>query len=142
MTGLGFVSLAALSGEPIAPAWVVLPLALLTMVVLAGHAEALRVAPMPASRRAIRRANAWVMLFLTPMLAMAFGIASPARPALFAMSWTACVLLLLAVILLAAVDSLNTLRIHRADKARLEERFAETLRQSRERASAESRGQR
>lgn len=103
------------SASPIAPTWLVLPMALVTMVMIAGHLQAVRVAPMPESRRRIRSAADVVMLVLAALLAYAFGIATPAQPRLFTLAWSACIGLLFLVLLLAFMDSANNLRLHRRE---------------------------
>jgi len=103
------------SATPIAPTWLVLPMALVTMVLIAGHLQAVRIADMPESRRRIRSAADVVMLVLSALLAYAFGIATPAHPRLFTLAWSACIGLLVVVLLLAFMDSANNLRLHRRE---------------------------
>ncbi|MEM9066308.1 MAG: hypothetical protein AAGB51_12550 [Planctomycetota bacterium] len=107
------------SADPLAPSWLVLPLALVAMVLIAGHLLAVRGADMPESRRRIRSAADVVMLVLSPILAYAFGIATPADTRTFTLVWAACVGLLFAVILLAFLDSANNVRLHRRELRQL-----------------------
>jgi cytochrome bd-type quinol oxidase subunit 2 len=103
------------AAQPLLPLWFVVPLATVAMLVVAGHAIAMARAEMPQSRRRIRTANAAVALVLIPVLVIAFGWSSTARPALWALSWAASVWLLAMTVMLAALDSLNSLRLHRAE---------------------------
>ncbi len=106
------VMLAQVSGQPLGPRWVVLPMAAVTLVVLAAHVTAIRAAPMPESRRRIRTANGVVMMVLVTVLAYAVGVATPSSPGGFALGWMAAVGLLFVVVLLSLMDMLNTFRLH------------------------------
>lgn len=111
---------AGLSTNPLAPAWLVLPMAIVTLLVLAGHMHAMHTAPgVPASRRRIRSINAGLMLVTIPVLAYAFGIATPARTQAFALAWSAGALLLSLIVLVALVDVMNTWRLHAVERDRL-----------------------
>ncbi|MCC5787829.1 MAG: hypothetical protein JJU33_14140 [Phycisphaerales bacterium] len=115
MWGAGQVGaqlLAQVSSQPLAPRWVVLPMAAVTLVVLAAHVMAIRVAPMPDSRRRIRTANGVVMMLLVTVLAYAIGVATPALPGGFTLGWLAAVGLLVVVLGLSLLDMLNTFRLH------------------------------
>ena len=118
----------ALASAPLAPGWLVLPLGVVTLLVLAAHVMALREAPMPESRRRIRVANGLVMMILTPLLAYAFGIATPGEPRAFVLAWSASIGLLLLMILLAGADAMNTLRLHLSDRASSSRSLSRTLR--------------
>ncbi len=104
--------LAQASSQPLAPRWVVLPMAAMTLVILAAHVMAIRVAPMPDSRRRIRTANGVVMMLLVTVLAYAIGVATPALPGGFTLGWLAAVGLLVVVMGLSLLDMLNTFRLH------------------------------
>lgn len=113
---------------PIAPTWVVLPLAMLALIVCAGHLIALREAPpgaIPANRRRIRTITGWVIMFTVPLTAYAFGIVTPADPGMFLLSWMAVTGLLLIIIVLAGIDLLETHRLHRADRRKIRRELAE-----------------
>ena len=102
---------------PIAPALVVLPLALLTVVVIATHGWLLLGdRSMPRSRRRIRLANTGVMLVTAPVLAYAFGLVTPGQPRAFTFAWAASIWLLLLTILLAAADSWNNYRLYKGER--------------------------
>jgi len=98
-------------------------------VVIAGHLmalqEATRRGDVPPSRWRIRAANGSVMLMTVPLIAYAFGIATPDRPGMFMLAWTAVTGLLAIILLLAAIDMFNTWRMltaqHRRDRGKLRE---------------------
>lgn len=105
--------------HPLAPAWLVLPMAVATLLVLAAHVHAMHAATgIPRSRRRVRSINAGLMLVTVPVLAYAFGIATPARTQAFALAWSASALLLALIVLVALADVINTWRIH-AEERRL-----------------------
>jgi hypothetical protein len=109
-----------LSTSPLAPAWLVLPMAVVTVLVLAGHMHVMHGTPgVPVSRRRIRSVNAGLMLVTIPVLAYAFGIATPARTQAFAVAWSAGALLLGLIVLVALADVVNTWRLHGGERARL-----------------------
>lgn len=103
-----------LAAGPIAPAWIVFPIALLTMIVIAAHIGGLARAEMPPSRRRIRKANGWLMLFLVIAIACAAGLQTGQR--LFVMLWMLVAGLTGVVLILAWIDALNSLRLHRRDR--------------------------
>ncbi len=115
--------------SPIAPTWIVLPLAALTAVVIAGHlialGEAARRGDVPASRWRIRASNGVVMLISVPLIAYAFGIATPDRPGVFMLAWTGVTGLLSIILVLASIDMLNTWRLlaaqHKRERSELRE---------------------
>ena len=72
--------LTVLASNPILPAWLVLPMAVVTMLVISWHVMAIQRAKMPASRKRIRTANGLLMLFLTALLAYALSIMSATTP--------------------------------------------------------------
>lgn len=114
------------SAGPLAPAWVVLPLAAVALLATAAHIIALREAPrgaLPESRRRIRIATGWVIIIAIPLTAYAFGIATPARAGNYLLVWMAVVALLGAIVMLAVLDALNTLRLHRIAARRLRREF-------------------
>jgi len=101
------------------PMWVAAPMAMLALVVVAAHLITLRTAAMPESRRRIRIANGWLMLVTIPVLAIAFGYASPASKRVFALAWAVATALVCMVLVLAFVDIANNLRLARRDRRRL-----------------------
>jgi len=64
-----------LAQTSILPAWVVLPVSGLTMLVVACHVLATHAADMPLRRRRLRVANGLLMMFVTALLAYALGVA-------------------------------------------------------------------
>lgn len=112
----------AATAGPIAPAWLVLPLAAVALVATAMHIIALREAPagtIPESRRRIRTAAGWVIMFAVPLSAYAFGIATPARAGAFMTVWLSVIALVGTILILAMLDGLNTVRLHRGANRRL-----------------------
>ncbi len=120
MQVLGQTSVVISSG-PLAPAWIVIPLAIVTLLVVAGHVLALEKAEMPASLKRIRRVNGLLMMFTVPLAAYAFGIANPARMRLFVMVWTIVFGLVFLVLALAVLDMLNTWRVTWREKRELKQ---------------------
>ena len=113
--------LAVAMDRPIAPPWLALTLGMVTLVVVAGHLIALRSAEMPESRRRIRTVSGVVILMATPLVAYAFGIATPSEAKAFTLAWSAVMGLLGLILILAALDIVNNGRIwrqqHRAMRA-------------------------
>lgn len=113
---------------PMAPAWVVFPLAGFTLVVVMWHISGVVRADLEPSRRRIRLANGGVMLALVPLIAYAFGVATTSQPRWFAMSWLGVMGLLGLMIVLAIMDSANTARLHTAERIELRRQTREALR--------------
>lgn len=111
--------IATLSAEPLAPAWLIVPIGSVVILLIAAHVGALRRAEMPESRRRIREANGLLMLCGVPLATYALCMASPSDSRAFLLSWTACVGLVGLVLLLAVIDAVNTLRLHWAARAAL-----------------------
>lgn len=99
----------------IAPAWLVVPMAAVTAVVIAGHMLAMRAARdrIPPSRMRIRMASGVIMLILVPVLAYGFGVADATDPRGFVLAWLAAMGLLAMVVLLALIDMGNNMRLAR-----------------------------
>jgi hypothetical protein len=111
-----------LAQGPLAPGWLVLPLAGVALIATASHIIVLREAPpgaLPESRRRIRLATSWVIMAAIPLTAYAFGIARPSAVGAYIGVWMVVVALLGAVLLLAMLDALNTMRLYRAAQRRL-----------------------
>ena len=111
-----------LATSPIAPPWLVLTMGMFAAVVIAGHLMALqestRRGNVPPSRWRIRAVNGLLMLVSVPLVAYAFGIATPDKPGVFVMVWTLVTGVLAVVLLLAGIDMLNTWRLLNAQRAR------------------------
>lgn len=117
---------------PIAPTWFVLPLALVALVLQAGYLMAIREAKpeqMPPSRKRIRVATGWLSMFAIPLAAYGFGIASPSDPGTFTIVWMLVIGLIAAIVMLAVLDSVNTVRLSRKDGDRLRRELRERLKQ-------------
>lgn len=113
------------------PAWVVIPLAGLTMMIIAIHVLSVQMSEMPHQRKRLRIASGLIMMILSALIAYALGIAQvvddpkaqpgPARA--FVVIWTLIVGLLSIVVMLALVDAYITTRhgliAHRRIKAGL-----------------------
>ena len=110
------------------PIWISAPLAMLTLVVIAGHLIAMRSADMPESRKRIRTANGWLMLITTPVLAIAFSLVSSSNPRQFALVWAIAILLLGMVLVMAFVDIGNNMRLARQNQQRLHRTLGSQLR--------------
>lgn len=115
-----------LASGPILSAWIGVPLGLLTLVLVAAHVALLSRVEMPESRRRIRRVNGWIMLVTVPTAVYAFCVASPAGPRAFALSWMAVLGFVAIVLMLACLDILNTLRLHRAEQREIRRGFYES----------------
>ncbi|GEM_PF-969935 len=105
-----------LAATTMLPSWVVLPLAMISMLVIASHVLAIHQSDLPLRRRRIRVVNGFLLLFVTALLAFALGMAEVAgRPAedpagtrQFVMVWMTIVGLLAIIVMLAAADAVNT----------------------------------
>lgn len=100
------------------PAWIVIPLAGLTMMLIAIHVLSVQMADMPITRKRLRIASGLLMMVLTAMIAYALGIAEiitdakaqPARARAFIILWTMIVGMLSFVVMLAVIDAYLTMR--------------------------------
>jgi len=129
-TGVSVLTLGAANG-PLAPWWVVVPLAAMALLATASHIIVLREAPvgaLPESRRRIRVATGWVIMVAIPLTAYAFGIASPSRPGIYTIVWMSVVALLAAIVSLAMLDGFNTVRLHHGESRRLRQDMRDPLR--------------
>lgn len=116
-------------GSGILPAWLVLPVAGVLMLLVAWHAVALELSAEPASRKRIRVVNGWVMLIGIPVVASGFSLVDPeGRPRAFVMIWAVGIGLLLISVTLAAVDMVNTWRLAKSDREELQRGLREALR--------------
>lgn len=118
--------------DPIAPPWLVFPLAGIAMIITAGYLIALREAP-PAAiapRQArLRTATGWLTLITLPLTAYGFGVTTSDDPKTFMLVWVTITALLAFIFLLASIDLL-TLAAHRR---RLLSAHREALREARQR---------
>ena len=105
-----------MTGGPIAPLWLVLPLAGIALIIQAGYLIALGELPkgkIPPSRKRIRTASSWLSMFAIPLSAYGFGFAASQDPRLFAIVWMVVIALIAGILMLAGLDAVNTLRLHR-----------------------------
>lgn len=122
-----------MNDTPLLPAWVVLPVATVMLLVVAVHLMLLLRSAMPASRRRIRTINGWLMLFLVPIAAAAFGIVTPANPTRFVFVWLVVIAMLVLLIALAMLDMLNTSRLYRREQDELADQFRRSRHESEKR---------
>lgn len=109
-----------LAYAPLAPSWLVMPMAGLTLLVVASHVLSLGRAPMPPSRRRLRLANGIIMMLAIPIGAFALGMADPrSQPREFTMAWMLLTGLLLIVLLVAVADIFNNWRLARIERRRI-----------------------
>lgn len=115
MTGtIDTLMLAVAMPEPLAPLVIVGPVAILAMVVVSIHVWHLSAAEIPASRKRIRVTNGVLMMFTLPLLAYAVGVVRPVEQRAFILLWTLVTGLIVVILLLALIDALNNMRLHRA----------------------------
>ena len=108
--------------SPVAPSWLVLPLAMIALLVVASHLLVLRehaIGKMPESRRQIRMLTGWVMMVAIPLTAYGFGIARPSDTETFSAVWLGIIGILGAIIMMACIDALNNMRIAQAQRKEL-----------------------
>ena len=107
-----------------------LPLALIALVLQAGYLIAIKeLGPdrMPPSRKRIRVATGWISMFTIPLSAYGFGIASPSNAGIFTVVWLMVIGLISAIIFLAVLDSINTMRLHRKEGDQLHRELRNNL---------------
>jgi drug/metabolite transporter (DMT)-like permease len=116
---------------PIAPSLFVLSLALVALVLQAGYLIAIKeLGPdrMPPSRKRIRVATGWLIMFAIPLSAYGFGIAHPGDAGTFAIVWMAVIGMVTGIVILAVLDAVNTMRLHRKDGRAIRRELREGLR--------------
>jgi len=113
------------------PAWIVLPLAGLTLLVTAAHVLAIQNPQVPLRRRRIRTANGLIMMFVIALLAYAIGIAevvhdpaaAPRETRMFLTVWGAIIGLLGIVVTMAGLDAVHTIRLGVTSRRELRRRL-------------------
>jgi hypothetical protein len=121
--------------------WIGLPLGVVMMLVVAAHVTVIGETTNPASRRRIRQANGGLMLVLIPLLTAGFSLIDPQRdPRLWVLVWLAALPMLCFVVLFAGLDVLNTWRLLRRRRLKLQAELA-TLEALGRRALREREGQ-
>ncbi|MCA9275368.1 MAG: hypothetical protein KDA29_05035 [Phycisphaerales bacterium] len=117
--------------HPIAPAWFVLPLAGVALILQAGYLIAIKEASpqqMPPSRKRIRTATGWMSMFAIPLSAYGFGLARPSEPGTFTIVWMLVIGLISGIVMLAVLDAVNTMRLSRKADNKLHRELRERLR--------------
>lgn len=110
---------------PLLPAWVVLPVAVLTLLVLGGQFWVISRSAMDAQRKRLRQTTTFLMMIVTPMAAYGFGIAAPARGREYVIVWVLIAALLFLIILLALLDMLHSMRLYRVQAAAVRHQLAQ-----------------
>ncbi len=92
------------------PAFISLPLAAVAMITVAVHLLVVERRTRNFTRRRIRLANGWLMLFSIPLVAAGFSFIDPnTRPRMFMIVWLSVLGLVLMSIALAVADMINTM---------------------------------
>jgi hypothetical protein len=99
-----------------APIWLVLPLAGVLLLLLAGYIVSLQSGDVPPKRRRLRTANTLLMMLATPLIAYGVGIVAPANARVFLLTCLAITGLMAMMILLAGLDALYSVRLHREQR--------------------------
>lgn len=125
------------SQRPMASLWIVGPIAILTMLLLAGHVHLTARICEPESRRRIRMATGMLGLTIVPIATVALAVITPANHRLFGVAWMLISGLVVIVLLLAFLDMFNTLRIYVDARRALRRNAGRTLSDGAERGSSE-----
>lgn len=127
------VVLATLRDTPVLPTWLAATLALPTMVIVAAHLIAMHRSgrAMPESRRRLRIANGGLMLVAVPVIAIAFGVVTPADHRMFMSVWLLAMWLLGVIVVLAGIDAANTARLAARERAKLRRQIRRLREQNR-----------
>lgn len=105
-----------LASTTILPGWVVLPVSVVVMLVVASHVLTTHASDLPLRRRRLRTVNGLLMMFVTALMAYALGVAAviddptsrPQETRQFVIVWLAIVALVSVVVAIACVDALAT----------------------------------
>ena len=95
------------------PIWIVAPIGLLVLLVLAGHLAAVRATVTDPRRRRIRMATSALLMLTVPILCYGLSGATTARSREFVLVWLLVAVLVMFTILLALADMLHSLQLHR-----------------------------
>ncbi|MEX2217797.1 MAG: hypothetical protein WD749_03475 [Phycisphaerales bacterium] len=104
----------SLHHSPLVPWWLAISAGAVMLLVLARYLLALGGAEMDARRKRIRTANTILMMLVTPLVAYGFGVATPSRARAYVFVWVLICSILFMVIMLALLDMLHSVRLHRA----------------------------
>lgn len=113
-----------LAQDPILPAVLILPLAGMALLVTSAHLVWMQRIPMPHTRRRIRTVTGVLSLFTITLTAIGFGILDPADARAFLLVWLTVIGLLGILVLLAAIDMANNVRLHAAERKHIREQLA------------------
>jgi hypothetical protein len=128
-----------ISAGPVIPTIICVPLGLLAMITCAAHLLGPARSATPASRRRIRQANGFVMLFAIPLLTIGFGVIDPHRhPDQWLLTWITAIALLTMGVGLAMLDALNTMRLHQLARRHLRDTLADARAELRARREGRS----
>ncbi len=109
------------------PAWIILPITLGMMLLVSSHMSRIQRSEEPSSRKRIRVANGWIVLFALGFTAAGFSLISPSlNPRLFFIVWAISLVLITTTVMLAMADVLNTLRLIRRVGVRMRQEAART----------------
>lgn len=121
--------LGAISNEPLAPVWFVLPMTVMALGVVVLHLRWLITTPMPESRRRIRGANGVMMLIALPLSFYALAMVPPSEGRAWVLSWMLLGGLVAMMMLLAWLDVFNNYRLMREERRELARELAHNLRE-------------
>jgi len=119
--------LAQSSFTPIASLWLVGPLAIITLLLLAGHVHLTARICQPDSRRRIRMANGMLMMMLVPLATFALTLVAPTQQRIFVIAWMLVAGLITIILMLALMDASNTMRLHTTARRELRAMLREQL---------------
>ena len=102
----------------------VFPIASLALVVTCLHLIWLQRTKMPASRRRIRTVTGVLSLFTITLTAIGFGVVTSHEARAFLLIWLSVIGLLGILVLLAAIDMANNVRIHTSERKHVREQLA------------------
>lgn len=105
-----------LNQDPILPALLILPLAAMALLVTCAHLAWMQRTPMPPTRRRIRTVTGVLSLFTITLTAIGFGVISPDQARPFLLVWLTVIGLLGILVLLAAIDMANNVRLHAVER--------------------------
>ncbi|GAB4384226.1 MAG: hypothetical protein Kow0022_06180 [Phycisphaerales bacterium] len=112
------------TAESILPPALVFPVATLALAVTCLHLVYLQRVAMPVSRRRIRTVTGVLSLFTITLTAIGFGVVSSREPRLFLLTWLTVIGLLGILVLLAAVDMANNVRLHASERRHVRDQLA------------------
>lgn len=107
------------ASDSILPPLLVFPLAAIALLVCCGHLIFMQHARMPQSRRRIRTVSGVLSLFTITLTAIGFGSISAEQARVFLLVWLSVVSLLGILVMLAAIDMANNIRLHNAERKRI-----------------------